>query len=588
VGSNEGAGRYPITAQTKRQQYELIRSQLELDRSSFISHWQAISRFISPRRARFEVSDVNKGDRRNQSIIDCTGTLALRTLQAGMMTGITPASREWFRLTVKDLDLSEYGPVKDWLYEVTKRISTIFFKSNLYKVLPLTYGNMGNYGTAGVFLEPDLDKVVRFTTLPLGSFSVSNNHLMQVDTMTRTFMMTVRQIVEKFGYNRETNKIEWENISTYVKNMWETNNTENWIQIAHIVKPNPEYDPRKLLSKYKKFISCYYESGLQLKGGSNYMSGPMIEPHKYLSEKGYDFFPGLFPRWELNGEDSYGTDCPGMVVLGDVRQLQSTERRVAQALEKIINPPMKGPTSLRGTKASLLPGGLTYTDTSNGGTPFSPAQQVDPRVLEVENKQSQVRARINEGYFVNLFQQMLRNERDITATEAVLADKERLTSLGPVLEQFNHDFLNPLIDNVFDIMVERGMIPEPPPELLGADLGVDYISIFAQAQKLLNTGSIERFTGFAQQVAGLNPAALQKVDTDQLLDVYAEMVGLAPGIVRSDDAVAAIRADIARQQQVQAQIQALQSMSETAKNLAQSPTDGNNALTSLTGQGGGA
>jgi hypothetical protein len=581
--NSKGAGVYPLTALTKRQQYELIRNQLELDRSSFISHWQDISRFVSPRRARFEVSDVNKGDRRNQSIIDGTATLALRTLQAGMMSGITPPSREWFRLTIKDLDLSEYNPVKDWLYEVTKRMSTVFFKSNLYKVLPLTYGNMGNYATAGVFLEPDIDTTVRFTALPLGSFSISNNQRMIVDTMTRTFMMTVRQIVEKFGVNPETREIDWTNISTYVRGLWNTGNTEQWVQVAHIIKPNPDYDPEKLQSKYKKFLSCYYESGVQLRGGGNYLSGPMMEPEKFLSQKGYDFFPGLFPRWELNGEDSYGTDCPGMVALGDVRQLQATERRIAQALEKIVAPPMKGPTSLRGTKATLIPGGITYTDTSTGGTPFSPAIQVDPRVFEIEGKQNQVRQRIEQAYFVDLFQSMLRNDRDITATEARLADNERLSTLGPVLEQFNDDFLDPLIDNVFNIMVEAGQIPPPPPELEGQDLSVDYISIFAQAQKLLNVGGIERFTGFALQVANVNPAALQKVDTDQLLDVYGEMTGLAPGIIRSDDAVAEIRAAQAQAQQAQNQLQAIQSLSQSAKNLAQSSTDGDNALTALTG-----
>ena len=61
-------------AETRRDRYEVLRAQLELERSSFMTHWREVGDFILPRRPRFSVNDVNKGDRRNQKIIDSTAS----------------------------------------------------------------------------------------------------------------------------------------------------------------------------------------------------------------------------------------------------------------------------------------------------------------------------------------------------------------------------------------------------------------------------------------------------------------------------------------------------------------------------------
>ena len=116
----------------QRQQYEVLRGQLDLERSSFLPHWRDLAEFIAPRRPRFTITDVNSGERRSSNIIDGSATYAMRTLRSGMMSGVTSPARQWFRLSMPDPELSEFGPVKDWLYTVGQRMSTIFLKSNLY------------------------------------------------------------------------------------------------------------------------------------------------------------------------------------------------------------------------------------------------------------------------------------------------------------------------------------------------------------------------------------------------------------------------------------------------------------------------
>jgi hypothetical protein len=79
---------------TRRQKFDLLAAQLETVRASFISSWRDLADFIMPRRARFTVTDSNKGDRRNLKIIDSTATFSSRTLAYGMMSRVTtrPAS----------------------------------------------------------------------------------------------------------------------------------------------------------------------------------------------------------------------------------------------------------------------------------------------------------------------------------------------------------------------------------------------------------------------------------------------------------------------------------------------------------------
>lgn len=562
-----------------RNRHELMRSQLILERASFDSHWKDISQFISPRRSRFFNADANRGDKRMNNIIDSTATLAARTLQSGMMAGITSPARPWFRLTTPDQDLAQYGEVKVWLDLVTRRMNSVFLKSNVYNSLPTVYGDMGKFGTGAVYIEEDLADVIRTYTFPIGSYYIFSDNRLKVNGFLRDFRMSVRQLIEKFGI-LPNGDIDWTNFSLQVKSLWEAEQKETWIDVCHIIEPNPDFNPRKLDSKFKRFRSSYYERGYMGNNTTNYIMAEDSE--KYLSIKGYDHFPVLCPRWEVAGEDIYGTNCPGMEALGDVRQLQLGEKRKMQAVEKMINPPMVADVSLRSQKASILPADITYVQERDGKSAFRPAHEVQFRVDAMENVQQQVRSRINEIFYKDLFKMFSDLDRaDITATEINAKKEEQLLLIGPVLEQLNQDLLDPLIDVTFDFMVKQGKIPPAPQQLQGQPLRVQYESIMAQAQKVAGIGGIERFANFVGQIAQYNPQILDKVDMDQMLEDYGDITSIPVNIVRSEDAVQAIRAQKAKQAQAEQLAQHAPALAGAAKDLSSSPMDGNNALNAL-------
>src|SRR3990167_7102443 len=160
---------YPAKRESQWKRDERLRAALENERTSFMSHWRDLSDYILPRRSRFTVQDVNRGDRRNLKIIDSTATLAARTLRSGMMAGVTSPSRPRFRLTTPDIALAEFGPVKAWLHFVTTRMEDVFRRSNAYNSLPIVYSDMGTFATAAMFIEEDFTgDVIRTTPFPIG------------------------------------------------------------------------------------------------------------------------------------------------------------------------------------------------------------------------------------------------------------------------------------------------------------------------------------------------------------------------------------------------------------------------------------
>jgi len=567
--------------ESRRKKYELLRSQLDQDRSTFISHWSELGNYILPRRPRFTLTDRNRGERKNQKIIDSTATLAARTLRSGMMSGVTSPARPWFRLTTEDPAIAERGDVKLWLNEVTQLMRTVFLRSNVYNTLPIVYGDLGTFGTAAMLVEEDFDgDVVRTYAFPIGSYFLGNDEKLQVRVFIRDLSMTVRQIVEKFG-RKEDGEIDWTNISKSVRYAWENGNRETWVDVAHVIVPNEDYRMDSPVSTQKRYRSCYYERGSMSGSPPSYASE--VED-KFLRESGYDYFPVLAPRWEIVGEDVYGVDCPGMAALGDVKQLQLGERRVMQAIEKMVNPPMVAPTSMKRAVASILPSDITYVDERDGQKGFRPAHEVNPRVAELEQKQEQVRLRVRRAFFEDLFLMLANTDRrQITAREVQERHEEKLLALGPVLEQLNQDLLDPLIDIVFDIMVNQEFVPEPPEAIQGSKLKIEYISVMAQAQKLVDVAGMERFgmmVGDMAKATG-DPTFLDKIDMDQFVDVYSDRLGIPPDVVRSDEAVEDMRAARAAAQRKQAEMENAREVTGAVKDLSETKVNGGSALDEL-------
>ncbi|HBR9806034.1 Bacteriophage head to tail connecting protein [Klebsiella pneumoniae] len=553
-----------MAAETLKEQLQKQQAQLTNDRSSFDPHWRELSDFINPRGSRFLVTDVNRDDRRNTKIVDPTATLAARTLSSGMMSGITSPARPWFKLATPDPDMMDYGPVKLWLEVVQRRMNEVFNKSNIYQSLPLLYASLGNYSTGAMAVLEDDSDVIRTMMFPIGSYYMANSARGSVDTCFRKFSMTVRQLVMEFGLN---------NVSDSVKGMWDSGNYESWIEVIHAVYPNIDRDTAKLHSKNKPVKSVYYEVG----GDSD----------KLLRESGFDEFPIMAPRWEVNGEDVYGSSCPGMIALGQVKALQLEQKRKSQLIDKATNPPMVGPSSLRNQRVSLLPGDITYIDQVTGQDGFKPAYLVNPNTADLLADIQDTRQIINSAYFVDLFMMLQNiNTRSMPVEAVIEMKEEKLLMLGPVLERLNDECLNPLIDRTFSIMARKNLLPPPPDVLQGMPLRIEYISVMAQAQKSIGLSSLSSTVGFIGQLAQAKPEALDKLNVDQAIDAFAEMSGVSPTVIVPQEQVEQVREQRAQQQQQQQMVAMGMAAAQGAKTLSEAQTADPSVLTALSNAAG--
>ena len=221
---------------------------------------------------------------------------------------------------------------------------------------------------------------------------------------------------------------------------------------------------------------------------------------------------------------------------------------------------------------------------------FKPSHDVDFSLREHEEKQAQIRQRIQRAFYEDLFLMIAESDRrEITAREIEERHEEKLLALGPVLEQLNQDLLDPLIDNTFDFMVKQGFVPEPPEELQQEGqrkLKVEYVSIMAQAQKLFGISSIERFAGFVggliQQTGDVSIA--RKVNIDQMIDQYAERLSIDPTIIRPDEEVEAIAEQQNKAIQAQQTGEVIKNASGAARDLSQADLEKDSALKRLVDQ----
>lgn len=547
-----------------KQQLNKQLSQLKAERLSFEPHWRELSDFTRPRSTRFTASEVNRGDRRNSKIIDPAAVMAARTLSSGMMSGITSPARPWFRLATPDRDLMDYGPVKLWLETVEQRMNEVFNRSNLYQSLPLMYEDLGTFATGAMAVVADPQRVIRTVPFPTGSFYIANGADLSVDTAVREFSMTVRQVVTEFGMDAA---------SDTVKSQWNSGQYGQWVNVVHAVYPNLDRQTGKLEAKHKAYKSVYYEAN--------------STDDKLLRESGYDEFPIMAPRWEVNGEDVYGSSCPGMVALGSVKALQLLQRRKAQMIDKITNPPLQAPASIKSQRISTIPGGINYLPMADVNNQIKPLFQIPANgtngLLEDIQDTRQI---IDHAYFVDLFRMMQTvNTRSMPVEAVAEMREEKLLMLGPVLQRLDSELLDKLINRTFSVMAENNLLPVPPDEMQGMQLKVEYISVMAQAQKAIGVSSIERFIGFTSGIGQFKPDALDKINVDETIDAYAASIGVPPSVVATNEQVAQIRENRAQQQAMAQQMQMAQAAVGGAQALGNTPMDDNSALAALAGGG---
>lgn len=521
--------------------------------SWWTQNWSDIAQFLLPRRSIWltqstggspSPNNMTRGRELNGAIADPTGTYALRVCSSGLMSGLASPSRPWFKIVpgVKKLELDT--DARAWLDETEDRMYTVIAGSNFYNAFAVECEDVAAFGTAPNIIYEDDRDLIRCYNPTIGEYYLSSDSTGRIDGLYRLFVMTVSQMVGFFGV---------EDCPADVQELWKEkgNSLEVERTVAHAIEPNFEVEGfGKLPGKFtwREVYWCY---------GSN--SGRPLEIRGFVDQ------PFTASRWTTQSNDAYGRSV-GMEVLPDIMQLQVMTRRMAEAIEKQVRPPLIGSMELKNKPSSTLPGNLTYvSDVKNGG--IRPIYEVNPDIGAMSANIQMIGQRIQKGFFNDLFL-MLENQPNtperMTAYEVAQKLQEKLQVLGPVIESLISESLKPKLKRIYNILKRKGMIDEPPDSLKGVPLDVEFVSMLALAQKGAATGGIERLMQIVGGMAPLVPTAIDNLDTDKIVRNYNELLGNPSSILRGPDEVASIRQEKAKQQQQEMQMQNTERMAQAA------------------------
>lgn len=528
---------------------------LKKEREPYMTQWLEISEHITPSRGRFLIGkNRNESRSRWNRIVDSSAVRAANILAAGLMSGMTDPSSQWFALTTGTPNLDEAQAVKVWLDQVQRIMEMAFTRTNTYQALHQGWRDVGTYGVMAMVIAEDDREVFHCYPLSVGEYAIGVDDRGVPDTLYRRFIMTADQLVARFGRSK---------LSADVLRNFDAGQVDHEYKLIHAIEPrfDRQYGKRDSRNMPWRSVIIQIDSDGTKDG--------------ILEESGFNEFPCVVGRWGASASDVYSEESPGMVALGDVRQLQHEQKQKGNSIDYIVNPPLIMPTAARDNEDDFEPGGRIYLDAPAQKDAVQSAWQVQMDINALRQDIAEVQQRINQAFSVDMFLMLSGQQMGkMTATEVAERHEEKLMMLGPVLSRLNNEVLKPLIERTFSILYRAGQLPPAPPELAGVELSIEYTSMLARSQRAIRANSLDQFLQRIGQVAQFDPNVLAKIDSFRIVDEYADYLSVAPSVVvPTEQAQQKIEAQQQAQQQAQ-QAEQMQQAADAVSKLGRVPADG--------------
>lgn len=514
-------------------------SQMEGDRSTFEGHWSEIAERVLPRQRDFNTKRAG-GEKLTEKVFDSTAPLALERFAAAMESILTPRTQRWHDLGDGDDDEmpSEF---KDYL----QRVNKILFKcryavnANFASQAHETYMSLGAFGSGAMFVDELLGRGLRYRAISLAELYFAENHQGIVDTVHRKFDYTARQAAQRFGEDK---------LPETIRKCLEKEPDKKF-EFIHCVKPREDAAWGKLNYKGMAFASYYVAS----------------EGRQIVREGGYRTMRYGVSRYVTAPREVYGRS-PAMTVLGDIKGVNEQKKTLLRTGQLVAEPPilLADDGLLSGFK--LRPGGLNYGALTAEGDPLARPFDVGanlPITLETIEMDRKV---INDAFLVTLFQ-ILVDQPQMTATEAMLRAQEKGALLSPTAGRQQSELLGPIIAAEIDILSQAGIIP-PPPEGFDGEAELKYTGPLARAQRAEEGIAILRTVEQAIALAEVDPSALDGLKIPEIIVELGEINGMPAKLRRTPEEIEERAAARAEQAQAAQMLQAAPLIGKAASDLA--------------------
>ena len=508
--------------------------------------WRDINDYILVNKT--GIDELSAGQKKTTKLFDSTATRALKRLAATMHGSLTSSSMTWFKLRMRDEPLNRIKRVRLWLEDTGDIMLQELNHSNFASEVQEIYTDLIGPATAAMFSEeremttPGKFPGIRFQAIPVGTFVIDEGPDGIVDCLFRTIKLTPHSIVRRFVGTTLPDKILDE-----AKQRKDTLH-----EIVHAICPREIGKTNGLPdTRYLPYSSTYV----------------LRNPRAILRDSGFHEFPCQVPRWDKLSGETYGRG-PSHEILPDVKTLNKAVELSLKAFGKAIDPPLKAKNDgIVGGEVRLQAGGITYVTDMESLVPMELGSKWDVIKFKVED----LRQAIKEAYLADHIQ--LKESPAMTAEEVRTRHEQMIRLLGPTLGRLESEFLNPLIQRVFNMMYRGGAIPMPPEEVFSAmannrgDIDIEYVGPLSRGQRINEVYAMERMVAFIQPVSAVNPGVLDNYDFDEMARISAQILGAPESVIRDEKDVEDIRKDRAEAEAEDKEISRGSVDAKTAKDL---------------------
>lgn len=561
VPQNYGKDKTPSGEKNRDLAAELLRefALVEGRRGIWEKHWEEVALKVLPYYSTsfYQRGNTVPGQKRNQDQYDVTANAALWKFAAAMESMLTPANNKWHRLRHPDLGLMKRRDVQLWFDQVNDAMFHYRYSphSGYQANQHDGYVSLGAFGTSSLFTDEYYDplrpqmKGLRYRNIHLGELFFSVNFQGQVDTVYRRFKLTLRQIAQKWPNNIP------DGLRQQLKDKPETE-----VTVVHIVKPNPDFDPKAANAQGYRYASYYV----------------LRDNVALLHRGGYRCMPYSTARYLSAPGELYGRS-PAMNVLPAISVLNEEKKTLIKQGHRTVDPVLLAHDDGVLDGFSLKPGAINYGGVNADGRALVHALPVGNLAIGKELMDDE-RLAINDAFLVTLFQILIQTPQ-MTATEVLERAREKGALLSPTMGRFQAESIGPQIEREFDLLMWQGLLPPPPPALIeaGANYMVEYDSPLNRAMRADEAAGTMRTFQWASEIAATtqDPSVMDFFNTDAIIPELMQINGAPFRFMRDPAEVAQLRA---QRQQQQAAAQLTQALPGIAAIQKASTPEGNAAF----------
>lgn len=488
---------------------------LKSARAPWETSWTEILKYCIPRKNDIMVMRT-PGQLVGQELFDATAPRAVGKL-AGLLHGwLTNPSIQWLEYATGFKDLDYRDEVRFWLQNAADTTNDTLNNSNFQTEIHEFYIDLISIGTGGMSIDEDDETVARFHTRPISEYVIEPNNKNVIDSIYRLFKWNAQQIVDEWPKATMPSSIT----DALKKGDNKTFEVLHWIFPA---KRNPADVPK----------------GKGFAYGSVYI---LVEAKTKISKGGFRERPYVVSRYTKTSGEAYGRS-PSWDTMPDIKMINEIKKTTLAGGQQTVRPAMQGPDDGFMARINLTPGAMNYyrRGTKDRIEPIVTGARPDYGI-DLFNL---IKEDIEDGY--HLKELLLRRGPQMTAEETMTRTEEGARFLSPMMGRQHNEFLRPVADRLFAIQLRRGLIPKPPQVVIDRlkerkkDLGVQYSSLIARAQRTTEVQNIQRAFQVIAPLVGINPESRDVIDTDQGVRFVARSYGLPQELIRTEDKIGKIR-----------------------------------------------